>query len=471
MNTNLKNTYKKIMNNRNLQENIPSFLNGVIGKYHTFSTVQLALLYYTYYEMYCDDKDLWDEQLLKYSKELNAIITETITTSKRGKELEEYVIQVDKLRCAIISKMDTITSYSDLIMIYEYALNRVEYRFEDMGDIEDDQEFARKVLRFIFNSEDNVQINEMIKEVIGQLPIRITRQKYFDYFEDGLHELNGVQEDTLETYIYLIRSSATLNITDDIKDEYPKLWENKEFLEKLDFKNITRKEYETAINMVKDAALYLELISTTYYNLMEVINELYVILICSPYIGIGSHEDKIQEEAGLYIIRGINEAFLADKQEEPGEDILNKFEVLEGFLEKMNYDLMSFEDGISYINTDHRPLVESMMADKLLNVLLLSKDLFSGSVFIDLKKKSNALVDSKKIQTEIDKLKEDLSNKFNDSDRMIMRAIMANTINRLPVFFKDHTEVMNYVLYSLDKCRDIAEKYACMEIINSMMED
>lgn len=471
MNMNLKNTYKKIINNHNLQENIPSFLNGVVGKYHTFSTVQLALLYYTYYEMYCDDKDIWDEQLLKYSKELNAIITETITTSKSGKELEEYVIQVDKLRGAIISKMDTITSYSDLIMIYEYALNRVEYRFEDMGDIEDDQEFARKVLRFIFKSEDNVQINEIIKEVIGQLPIRITRQKYFDYFRDGLHELNGVQEDTLETYIYLIRSSATLNITDDIKDEYPKLWEKKEFLEKLDFKNITRKEYETAIDMVKDAALYLELISTTYYNLMEVINELYVILICSPYIGIGSHEDKIQEEAGLYIIRGINEAFIADKQEEPGEDILNKFEVLEGFLEKMNYDLMSFEDGISHINTDHRPLVESMMGEKLLNVLLLSKDLLSGSVFIDLKKKSNALVDSKKIQTEIDKLKEDLSNKFKDSDRMIMRAIMANTINRLPVFFKDHTEVMNYVLYSLDKCRDIAEKYACMEIINSMMEN
>lgn len=471
MNYNLKNTYKDIINNRKLQESIPYFLNNIVDKYYTYSTVQLALHYYIYYEMYCDDKDLWDEQLMGHTKMINTIITEAITPSKSGKELEEYVKQVDKLRGVIKSKMEVISSYSDLFTIYEYALNRVEYRFEDMDEIEDDEEFARKVLRFIFNSEDNVQINEMIKGVTSQLPIRITRQKYFDYLGDGLHELKGVQEDTFETYIYLIRSSAALDITDDIKDEYPKLWEKKEFIEKLDFKNISRDEYEIAINMVKDAALFLELLSTTYYNLMEIINEIYTILICSPYIGIGTNEDKAQEEAGLYIIRGTNQAFLIDKAEEPSEDILSRFQVLEGFLEEMDYDLMSFEDGINHINTYHRNLVETMMEEKLLNVLLLSKDLLSSSVFIDLDKKPDALVDSKMIQREVDKLKEELSNKFKNTDRMIMRAIMANTINRLPVFFKNHTEVMNYVLYSLNKCSDIVEKYASMEIINTMIED
>ncbi len=136
----------------------------------------------------------------------------------------------------------------------------------------------------------------------------------------------------------------------------------------------------------------------------------------------------------------------------------------------MDYKLLSYEDGISHLDTNHRALVESLMQEKLLNVLLLSKDLLSGSTFIDLKKKSQAVVDSKKIQMELDKLTEDLSDKLKKSDRMIMRAIMANTINRLPVFFKNHTEVMDYVLYSLNKCSDRAEKYACMEIINSMME-
>jgi len=471
MTNNLRNIYRNIIKNSNLEENIPYFLNNIVGKYKTYSTVQLALLYFTYYEMYYDDKELWDEQLLEYSKKINKIISDTITVGKSGSELEEYVIEVDKLRSEIISKMDIITSYSDLFAIYEYALNRVEYRFNPMEDIEDDETFAREVLRYIFNSEDNVLINETIKEVIGQLPIRITRQKYFDYLRDGLFELNGVQEATLETYIYLIRSSASLDITDDIKDEYPQLWEKKEVLEKLDFKNITKEEYDTALSIINETALFLELISTAYYNLMEIINELYVILICSPYSGVESQDDRTQEEAGHYIISAINNSFLANELEEPSEDILDKFHLLEGYLEEMDYKLLSYEDGISHLDTNHRALVESLMQEKLLNVLLLSKDLLSGSTFIDLKKKSQAVVDSKKIQMELDKLTEDLSDKLKKSDRMIMRAIMANTINRLPVFFKNHTEVMDYVLYSLNKCSDRAEKYACMEIINSMMEE
>ena len=61
-----------------------------------------------------------------------------------------------------------------------------------MEQLEDDEEYTKDVC-FIFNSEDNLQINEMIKEIIRQLPIRITKQKYFDYLEDSLYELLGVK--------------------------------------------------------------------------------------------------------------------------------------------------------------------------------------------------------------------------------------------------------------------------------------
>lgn len=469
---NLKSIYKNVINNRNLEENIPNFLNNVVDKYYTYASVQLALLHYTYYEMYCDDSTLWDKGLRGYSKCLTDIIAETVNKNKSGKELEDYVKSLDKLRDEVKSKMDIITSYRDLFEIYEYALNRVEYRFKSIDDLEDDEDFAKEVLRFIFDSDDNVQINELIKEVIGQLPVRITRQKFFEYLSDGLYELNGVQEDTLETYIYIIRSRAILDITDNIKGEYPGLWSKKEALEKLNFKDITKKDYEDAEALIKEVGFFIDTISTAYYVLMEIINQLYVVLISAPYVGTVSNEDKIQEEAAFYIISKINEVFYDDKTGEPSEDILKKFEVLEGYQEEMDYDLMSFDDGISHINTNHRPLVESLMEEKLLNVLLASKDLFSGSIFIDLRKSKEVVaVDKEKIQKEIDKLIEDLDNKFKNVDRMIVRAIMANTINRLPVFFKNHTEVMDYVLYSLNKCTDKAEKFACKEIINDMMND
>ncbi|NLJ95962.1 MAG: hypothetical protein GX321_02315 [Clostridiales bacterium] len=472
---NLKSIYKNLINNRNLEKNIPDFMNDVVGKYYAYASVQLALLYYTYYEMYCDDNSHWDRGLLDYSKSLTDLVADLGNLSKSGKELEDKVKALDKLRDQVKSKMDVISSYRDLFEIYEYALNRVEYRFksmEDIDNIEDDEEFAKEVLRFIFDSDDNVQINELIKEVIGQLPIRITRQKFFDYLSEGLYELTGVQEATLDTYIYIIRSRATLDITDTIKEEYPDLWSKKEALEGLDFKEITKKDYEEASALIEEVGFFIDTISTAYYVLMEVINQLYVILICASYVGTVTNEEQKLEDAAFYIINDINKVFYDKKAEEPSEDILKKFESLEGYLEYMDYELMSFEDGISHIDTHHRDLVESLMEEKLLNVLLTSKDLLSGSVFIDLRKNRQVeTVNKEKIQKEIDKLIEDFDNKFKKVDRMIVRAIMANTINRLPVFFKNHTEVMDYVLYSLSSCTDKAEKYACKEIINYIMAD
>ena len=52
---------------------------------------------------------------------------------------------------------------------YEYALNRIEW-FKKTDHIEDDEEFSRMVLRYIFDSEDNVIVNDRIQD-IGQLPI------------------------------------------------------------------------------------------------------------------------------------------------------------------------------------------------------------------------------------------------------------------------------------------------------------
>lgn len=468
MSKKLKSMYKDIINNRNLKENIPSFFNLVVDKYHTVAAVMLALHYYTYYEMYCDEGNLWGSQLLEYYKKLNKIISDVVL--KNSKEAKDYVKEIDEIRNNIMARMDLLTTYTDLFEIYEYALNRVEYRFKDMEKLEDDEEIAKKILRFIFDSENNVIINEMIKEVIGQLPVRITKQKYFEYLKEGFQELLGAKEDSFETYIYIIRSSAMLDFVEDSKDIYPNLWEKKAELEKLDFKNITKDEYEAAIRLVPEAGAFLERETTAYYNLMEIVNELYTILICAPYEGDKSSIEKEQEEAAFYIINSINAAYFKDKQAELSQEIIEKFKVLEGFQEEVEFDLLNLEDALFHINEQHRSLVENMMADELLNTLLICKDLLSDSLFIDLhKNKSAEIINKDRFEKEINKLIEDLSDKFQSCDRMIMRAIMANTINKLPVFFNNHSEVMDYVLYSLNKCTDLAEKYACVEILNEIM--
>lgn len=471
MSKNFNSIYRDILNNQKLNDNIPEFLNSAFDKYDTNAKVRLALSYYTYYEMYIDERENWTSSLHDHLEKINNIISDAVLQTKSSEEVESFISQIDKIRNNVTKGMETLSLYVDLFEAYEYALNRVEYRFKKIDQIENDDELAKQILRYIFDSEDNVMVNNRIKEIIGQLPIRITKQKYFDYMRDGFHQYVGANVDVLETLTYIIRSCASLDISHDMKEAYPKLWDKKEKLEKIDFKDITQEEYEAAILLVQDAAVFLEVESTAFYSLIEIINELYIILLCTPYIDMDMMTNGEHKEAAFHIIRGINEAFVKGEQEDSTSDLLATFGVLEGVQEDMEYDIIRLEDTLFYINNNQKALVKSLGKEKQLYSLLLCKDLQSGSLFIDLNNHgTDVTVDRDRIIIDIDMLINELEDKFRSSDRMIIRAIMANTLDKLPVFFNSHTEVMEYVLYSLNKCTDMAEKYASIEIITSLMD-
>ncbi len=471
MGNNIKKIYKDILSNQNLEDNIPGFLRIAADKYNTYASVRLALIYYTYYETYVDYSELWSDKVNEYIRKINNVIFDTIAQVTIDEEAEKYISQIDDIRKSVTAEMETLTFFVDLFELYEYVLNRVEYRFQDMEQIDDDEELARRVLRYIFDSEDNVIINDRIKEVIGQLPIRITKQKYFDYIRDSLNGLVGANDDVLEALIYMIRSCAALSISQDMNKTYPKLWDYKEKFEAVSLRDITEEEYEAATKALQEATAFLELETTAYYGLIEIINELYTILLCSTNKELHLVRPVNHREEALNIVHSTNQVFMMEKQESPSSEILSRFEIIEGIQEDMEYDMVGLDDLLYHIDNQHRGIVISLGKEKLLRSLLLSRDLHSGSLFIDLgNARLEKIVDRERVKIEADKLIEELKSKFQGSDRMIVRAIMAHTLDKLPVFFNTHTEIMEYVLYSLNKCTDMAEKYASIEIIEDFME-
>lgn len=469
MDKSVKAVYKDILNDKLPEENIPKFLNYTVNEYSIFAEVRLAMHYYAFYETYLDEGELWGEAAMDIVKKLNQLISKNIVKAQNGAEHEEAVRTVDRLRNDIMKRMKLLTAYTDIFQIYEYILNRVEYRFK-VSDVSEDDEFAREILNFIFDSKDNVIINDKIREIIGQLPVRLTKQKYFDMIKHSIHEYKGASRDSLNTYLYMLRASAMLWPEGEMPDLYPKLWEQKEFLDHIDYTNISEAGYEEAEKIIMQAAQALEAETSVYYSVQEIVNEVYAMLICSPYIGIASSEDTKKEEAALEIIKGINEIFIKNKKAEPAAELIGHFVLIEGVQEELSYDLTAMEEALYQVDKNHRSLAESILADRLLNILLLCRDLLSNSLFIDFYEiKSAAVVSGETAVEEADKLIAELTKLFNDHDRMVTRAVMANTLNKMPVFFRDHKEVMDYVRYSLEKCTDLAEKKACMDIIGEIM--
>lgn len=472
MDKEIKHISHDIRSGRLLEENIPQLFNRLANNYQSYAAIRLAMHYYAFYEAYCDDGAAWSSEAKETISQVNNIIKDTILLSKSGEEREKAIQTVDAIRKNVSRRMEMLTAYTDIFQTYEYVLNRQEYQFKEDLDTVDEVEFSKEILRYIFDTEDNLIINEKIKEIIGQLPIRITKQKYFDLLQDSLRAYLGADLSSLETYLYMLRTSAMLYQQEGMDSCYPRLWEMKEALSVIEYKNATKETYDRAVVTLQAATLILETESTVYFGLQEIVNEVYAMLLCLAYAGMSASEAEEAEKAALSIIQDINQLFVLNEKTELSIDLLEKFTDLEGVQEELSFELTTMEDALYEVEQKHHAFVQSLMLNQILQVLLCSQKLLSNSLFIDLEEeKKEETVNEDRIKLEIKKLEEELTVLFAGQDKILSRAVMANTINKMPVFFKNHKEVMEYVLYSFERCTDSYEKAACIEIINAIMAE
>ena len=478
MNKNLRALNSNIINNIDLEKSMPSFFQQARNKYFAYGAIRLALHYYTFYETFRDYGLQWGEEAIGLVKDLNQIIGHNINLEPNAKT-DLLVKDTDKLRNKIMQKMKILIVYTDIFSIYESILNRVKYRFKDDEEveIENDDEFAREILRYIFDSQDNLLINEKIRDIVGQLPVRIARKKYFDIIKDSFSNYIDAEWSSLQSYLYTLRTNSMIYKEEGMESEYPWLWDQSQRLSKMDYKNLTRAQYDEMEEILAEATQILTKDTEHYYFLQEMVNELYALLLCKPYVKIEEDPLKEQIEAALDIIQTVSELFEKtdnDEKEftEVNEYLIGKLSKIEGAQEELSYEVTNLEEGVYQANENHRELAGKLKIEKELDALLLSKDLLSTSLFIDFYEiKTRDKVDKASVEKERDKFIHELSVFLKNHDRFIARAIMANTLSAIPVFFNDHKEVMDYVRYSLDKCTDMAEKKACNKIIRQMMID
>ena len=475
MDKRMKQISQEIQKGRNLEQNIPQLFNSMANQYQVVAEVRLAMHYFTFYEAYYDDENTWSKEALSYIDQVNGIIHDNIVENKAGTDREKAIVKIHSIRKDIMKHMEALISYTDMFQIYEYVLNRIEYRFKEEAEYVDDEEFAKDILRFIFDSDDNFIINEKIKDIVGQLPIRITKQKYFELINDSFKSYLGAAASSLESFLYMLRTSAMLNSGDEMGILYPELWEKKEQLAQMDYQNMTRELFDKAKSTLRIASLTLETETSAYYGLQEIINDAYALLLCTPYAGMAITDDTTTDnarKAAQRIITDINVIFATKEKKDVFDEVMEHFTGLEGVQEELAFGVDSMESAFFEITQNSKDLVESLILNPVMNVLVRSQSLLSNSLFVDFDESEDVImVSESKLANAARQLERDMTELFSKQDRILTRAIMANTMNKLPVFFKDHKEVMDYVRYSLERCSDIHEKIACIEIIRDIMSE
>ena len=226
------------------------------------------------------------------------------------------------------------------------------------------------------------------------------------------------------------------------------------------------------------AADYIERATDIFMILQGLINKAYVMVIAAPYV---DTEDK-EVKNSVDIIRNINENFYNDEFITLEEKITDNFIFLEGVPEKIQNIIQSAEYVLDDVKKDKLDIVKNIMADKIYLGLFLCEKLLSDSLFINLSAEYNIFEEKtvdKNDETDIteylrekqDKLITELTEFFNSNQKIVNKSVMSLVLSKLPVFFNNITEVQDYIYNSLNNCTNKAEKAACIEIINGLMEN
>ncbi len=448
------------------QENLPVYTSQMLHTEYEYSMVLAALHYYTLGEVLSDDTDEVWEDVRQLAKRLQKTIHDGLIRPEFDGDLHEKTIyELDDIRNCIIHKMQILTAYTDVLQIYEYILNRIEAGILNLVEQVDIEKLSEELYRYIFDGKDNMVINSKLQMVTAQLPIRMTKAKFYDTVSQAFSIYNGSEKGNFDEFVERIRTTVLLDKPDGYETEYPKIYDTVEYLAGLDYQNMSSETLLAAQARLTEEANHITDCVTDYLMLTDVVNNVYAAVLAVPYANVISDALTNSQE----IIRMVYEAL--EKQEAFEDALMGRLEALEGEQEKLIEELGSYE-GIFYeVKDQAAAFSEAMLETRKLAILHNMQMLHSNSVFIDLKQEETdkTLVDTDIIAQAAQAFEKDMDALFAGKSRLVKRAYMAAVIGQLPVIFNNTKEIQEYIHYSLTNCSNDSELTAVKNLLEELM--
>ncbi len=467
---------------KDLDHSLSGYGNQMMNLSHRLSSLRFVMNYVTFYEALQERKsfaqaeqfsdgtsDWMPEKLQKAVDSLNEQVRVLLSEEQDGETLEQAVQAVDQLRKDTTDVMTSLTALADRYTIYEYCLNRKEALFTGatLPDHYDDDTLTNALMAYI--TSDKQLMRMKCTQVIEQLPMRMTRSRFFQILESGLTIYKGGEKKSLDDILYMIRTSALLTEPAHLKEDYTVLYEGIQILQNADYENLDAAQFEQLQHQMKqDGERLQQLISLTSL-LTELVNDLYVQLLALPY-AMAEVEEKQRIGEILGAVSGLFAAGGCDPVE---ESVYQLFEALEGKQEQI---AGSWQAGISSLNEiteTNNSRIENLMLDKIYHKLDYISRLMSGSLYVELEDAKDAKdpCTESYLQEQFAALYTELKDSFHEIPKYRMRAVMAKILTFLPPFLMTYEELREYISSSLVNCKDAAEKTACVEILESFLRE
>ncbi len=456
---------KQLENHQNVEENLPKYAEYMSKHYYEHSLIQLAMNLYTFQERSQEyvSADPYVEKALYAIQKFTGMYVLDKKYENRTADRKE----IHEIRNQITAKMRILTSYTDTLQIYEYILNRLEYSYEIVDEDVDTEAYAKQVFQYLFQDNDKMVVNSRIQMVVAQLPVRITKSRFYEILQESLKIYTGAECSSVDDFANTIRACSGLERPEGFDTEYPVLHETLKALEELDYMNLPKEDWQYYTDKLQEMAGYIENIVTDYLMLEDIVNEVYAVMTACIYV-----KDETQEMGyATKILECVLEAMANETPiDEMAEDC---FFALEGTPETLSEKLMKGEGLLFDLWSQYQKELEAQnLMEEYADLNLVSK-LLCNSVFIDLKpdELTPEIADSIYIEQVKKELVEEFARSFASQNKLINRARMAMVMGNVPVFFNSQQEISDYLNYALEHCNNNSELKAVIAILDEMMEE
>lgn len=463
-----KQSLRELRAGKNIERHLPQFLNEMSTDHTIFAGVSFVMRYYSFYESLADEDLVLPEELNGYWMEINRIAKDIFLHEFSAVTREKALSSLAKARQSLRKQTETITVYTDLFSLKEYLINRLEPKFEDRLEDIDQDEVAREILRYIFEENDNMLINSRIQQMLSQIPVRLSKGKFYDLIKNSIELYIGAEKGSLHDFVYMMESSAGLYPTDKENQEFTEIKKDYDRLCELNSETLTKADFEAIQDALLHGASLLNAATDGCVGLMEMLNALYTYVLHMPYANPPAAK---QMQPLLDVISTICSNVLADRYETVPDELVERFVTTEGVLERYATKIPSNTGVFEELKECIQKHQEALMMSQLVECLKVTPDLTSSSLFVSETEESmKEKVDRAYADQVIREVTERFANVISTQSREENRAMMAAVLATLPVFFENQTEVMNYVRTALSGCHDVAERVACYRLMKKIME-
>ena len=247
---------------------------------------RMALNYFTCCEIFKEDGNNLEE------RELFEAFNGLMERFLEGTLTEEAVAA---LREDLISQMRHITYYAVIFQVYEYVMNRLEPRFIPLNipELDTPEKRSQWVRQYLFQENGLETLNERVHNAFSQLPVRLTNSRFFTLMRQGMSAYQGGSQADFDSALEYFRIEALLQPQLEQWERHTEIREIFCRLRGADYRNMDEAAFRAISSDLEDAGMLLNQISGQNVLLMDLVNDLYALVLALPEISLNAGESAL----------------------------------------------------------------------------------------------------------------------------------------------------------------------------------